>query len=107
MKLSNEEENETKNEITLKYTIELENIANLPLEFKLYKYNEYTTEYDELKLNSNTTDDININASDKINHKYKLEIKWKENTENLNYDSYKYSKTIDYIKLVVNAVQAD
>ena len=99
--------NEEENEVTLKYNIELENMANLPLEFKLYKYNENSTEYDELKLNSNVTDDISISASDKINHKYKLEIKWKENTENSNYDSYKYSKTIDYIKIVVNAVQVD
>ena len=77
--LSNEEENEKQNEVTLKYNIELENMANLPLEFKLYKYNENSAEYNELKLNSNVTDSININASDKINHKYKLEIKWKEN----------------------------
>lgn len=105
--ISNETENKKKNEVTLKYNIELENMANLPLEFKLYKYNEDSTEYDELRLNSNVTDNINISASDKINHKYKLELKWKKNTENSNYDSYKYSKTIDYIKIIVNAAQVD
>ena len=105
--LSNGTENENQNEVTLRYTIELENMANLPLEFKLYKMNENTAEYDELKLNSNITDYINISALDKTNHKYKLEIKWKENTEKLNYDSYKYRKTIDYIKIIVNAVQVD
>ena len=51
--LTNKDENNKKNEVTLKYTIELENMANLPLEFKLYKYNENTTEYDEMQLNAN------------------------------------------------------
>ena len=46
-------------------------------------------------------------ADETINHKYKLDIKWKENTQSAEYDSYKYSKTIDYIKLIVNAVQVD
>lgn len=105
--LTNKDENNKKNEVTLKYTIELENMANLPLEFKLYKYNENTTEYDEMQLNANVLTAEVMKADETINHKYKLEIKWKENTESTEYDSYKYSKTIDYIKLVVNAVQVD
>ncbi len=103
--LTNKEEK--KNEVTLKYTIELENMANLPLEFKLYKYNENTTEYDEIQLNTNVSEEIVMKADERINHKYKLDTKWKENTQSTEYDSYKYSKTIDYIKLIVNAVQVD
>ena len=103
--LTNKEEK--KNEVTLKYTIELENMANLPLEFKLYKYNENTTEYDEIQLNTNVSEEIVMKADERINHKYKLDTKWKEHTQSTEYDSYKYSKTIDYIKLIVNAVQVD
>ena len=99
--------NKDENEVTLKYTIELENMANLPLEFKLYKYNENTTEYDEIQLNANVSTEELMKADETINHKYKLDIKWKENTQSAEYDSYKYSKTIDYIKLIVNAVQVD
>lgn len=105
--LTNEDEKSNKNEVSLKYTIELENSANLPLEFKLYKYNETATEYEEIKLNSNVSDEFYINAGEKINNKYKTEIKWKENTQNIEYDSYKYSKTIDYVKITVNVVQMD
>ena len=103
--LTNKEEK--KNEVTLKYTIELENMANLPLEFKLYKYNESNTSYEALSLNANVSEEREMKADETINHKYKLDIKWKENTQSAEYDSYKYSKTIDYIKLIVNAVQVD
>ena len=48
-----------------------------------------------------------MNVNEINNHKYKLEIKWKNNTSDSNYDSYKFSKTIDYIKLIVNATQKD
>ena len=105
--LTNKEENQRKNEVTLKYTIEIENMANLPLEFKLYKYNENSTEYEELKLNANVSENVTMKADEEENHKYKLEIKWKENTQSTEYNSYKYSKTMDYIKLIVNAVQVD
>ena len=30
-----------------------------------------------------------------------------DNTTNSNYDNYKYSKTIDYLKIIDNAVQVD
>lgn len=105
--LTNKDENNKKNEVTLKYTIELENKANLPLEFKLYKYDENNAEYSEVQLNANVSKEEAMRADETINHKYKLEIKWKENTQNAEYDSYKYSKTIDYIKVIVNAVQVD
>lgn len=105
--LTNKDEKEKKNEVTLKYTIELENMANLPLEFKLYKYNQNTTKYDEIQLNTNVSEEIVMKADERINHKYKLDAKWKENTQSIKYDSYEYSKTIDYIKLIVNAVQVD
>lgn len=101
------EENEKKNEVTLEYTIELENKANLPLEFTMYRYNEKTTEYEEIKLSANITEKIRMEVNEKKNHKYKIEIKWKENTEKATYDSYKYSKTLDYIKIIVNAEQVD
>lgn len=104
--LTNKDENEKKNEVTLQYTIQLENMANLPLDFLLYKFNETTTEYDKIQLNANITDNIKY-ITEETNHKYKLEIKWKENTQNTTYDSYKYSKTLDYIKIRVNAVQVD
>ena len=35
-----------------------------------------------------------MDTKNKIDHKYKVKVKWKDNTTNLNYDSYKYSKTI-------------
>lgn len=106
--LTNKDVNENKNEVTLQYTIQLENMANLPLDFSLYKFNEATiAEYDKIELNANITDNIMYNVTEDTNHKYKLEIKWKENTQNTTYDSYKYSKTIDYIKVIVNAVQVD
>ncbi len=101
------EENEKKNEVTLEYTIELENKANLPLEFTMYRYNEKTTEYEEIKLSANITEKIRMEVNEEKNHKYKIEIKWKENTEKATYDSYKYSKTLDYIKIIVNAEQVD
>lgn len=101
------EENGKKNEVTLEYTIELENIANLPLEFTMYKYNEETKQYEEIKLNANITDKIKMMADESKNHKYKIEIKWKDNNGEATYDSYKYSKTLDYIKIIVNAKQVD
>ena len=103
----NQDENKKKNEVTLKYTIELENMANLPLEFKLYKYNESSSTYGEVQLNANVSTEEVMKANEQIDNRYKLEIKWKENTQNAEYDSYKYSKTIDYIKIIVNAVQVD
>lgn len=96
-----------KNEVTLKYTIELENMANLPLDFILYRYDENTYEYKEIKLNANVTEEFEMNAKDRINHKYKVKVKWKDNTMNLSFDSYKYSKTIDYLKIIVSAIQVD
>ena len=93
--------------LILKYTIELENMANLPLELKLYKYNESSSTYGEVQLNANVSTEEVMKANEQIDNRYKLEIKWKENTQNAEYDSYKYSKTIDYIKIIVNAVQVD
>ena len=101
------EENNSKNEVTLKYTIELENKANLPLVFILYKYDENTSEYKEVKLSANVTEEFEMNVKNEVNHKYKVNVKWKDNTTDSNYDSYKYSKTIDYLKVIVNAVQVD
>lgn len=101
------EENNSKNEVTLNYTIELENKANLPLDFILYRYDENSSEYKEINLNANTTEEFEMDTKNKIDHKYKVKVKWKDNTTNLNYDSYKYSKTIDYLKISVNAIQVD
>ena len=101
------EENNSKNEVTLKYTIELENKANLPLDFILYKYDESTSKYKEIKLSANITEEFEMNVKNEANHKYKVNVKWKDNTTNSSYDSYKYSKTIDYLKIIVNAVQVD
>ena len=69
--ISNKEE-EKQSEVSIEYTIQIESLENLPLEFELYTYD------------------------------YQLKFKWREDET-----SYKYSKTIDYIQLIVNSYQKD
>lgn len=105
--VSNENGDGEKNEVSLLYTIEIENVANLPLNFTIYKFNEETKEYEVINMTSNITEQFEMNVNEINNHKYKLKIDWKTNTENVAYDSYKYSKTMDYVKIIVNAIQKD
>ncbi len=99
------QKDQKQSEITMQYTVEISSMANLPLSFKLYRYNESTKQYEQVKLTANTTDQIKYGFSEQVNHKYKLEINWNTNAEN--YNSYEYSKTIDKIKIAVNAIQVD
>ena len=61
-----------------------------------------TNTEEELQGNGNITDDINFNFNEDKTDTYMLIIKWKEGQTD-----YRYSHTIDYVRIVVNGVQAD
>lgn len=95
---------ENKTQVTMQYNIQIETLSNLPLEFELYTYNNETKgETNLLKENGNITDNFIFNdfVNDELN-KYKLIIKWKEKETD-----YRYSNTIDYVRIKVNSEQVN
>ena len=92
-----------KTDTTMTYTIGVESLGNLPLEFELYTYeNETCGDTNLFKSNGKITDKINMGLSEKITHPYILKISWSENQK-----SYKFSKVADYVQIVVNSEQVD
>lgn len=96
-------EEEKRTEVAMNYTVKIESLSNLPLEFELYTYDNNTKGTENLlQGNGNITDDINFNFNEDKTDTYMLIIKWKEGQTD-----YRYSHTIDYVRIVVNGVQAD
>lgn len=101
-KVSNIEE-EKSSEVSMEYTLKIENLGNLPLDFELYTYDEEKIGNSNLLVgNGNITDKIEMKLNDEGIHTYKLKIKWREGE-----NSYLYSQTIDYVRLVLKATQID
>ena len=97
--------NNRKNEVTMKYYIEIINdYANLPLNFSIYQLNK-NNQYELLPLNLNKTKESYLGYSEDMSDKYKLIISWNKNAEN--YNDYKFSKSIDLIKIKVVSEQID
>lgn len=95
---------EQRTQVTMKYTIQIKTLNNLPLEFELYTYeNNIRGEQNLLQGKGNTTDYILLDdvESDEENP-YILIIKWEEGQKD-----YRYNNTIDYVQVVVNGVQID
>lgn len=98
--VSNENEKNI-SETSLEYVLEIITSDNLPLEFSLYEYSFSTDSYDkEVILEENKTKNYILIPKDSDNQKYMLKITWKEDEKD-----YKYSKTIDYIKIKADANQ--
>lgn len=96
-------EEEKRTEVTIKYTIQIQTLSNLPLEFELYTYeNEIKGTKNLLDGNGNITDYINFDFDEDKIDKYMLIIKWKDGQTD-----YRFSHTIDYVRVVVNGVQVD
>jgi len=89
-----------KSEVSMQYILEIQTLGNLPLEFELYEVSD-SQETTNLLNNSNVTDVIVMDLNEDT-HSYKLKIKWKENET-----SYLYSRTIDYVKVVLDSSQVD
>lgn len=91
-------------EVSMEYSIRINNSKNLPLIFELYDYNEETkTEIGENLLSAdNVTSNISMLVGTKQSNKYILKIKWQEDERD-----YKYNKEIDYVQINVNSRQMD
>lgn len=96
-------EEEKRTEVAMNYTVKIESLSNLPLEFELYTYDNNTKGTENLlQGNGNITDDINFNFNEDKTDTYMLIIKWKEGQTD-----YRYNHTIDYVQIVINGVQVD
>lgn len=115
-KVSNYDEN-TRSDVSLTYTVEFETTTNLPLNFELYKNENYTDEnakniienkefyqnkdkmyFQKLKTNASGKFSIGSNQMDI----YNLVVTFPEEYKN---DSLKYEGVIESVKIKVNAVQ--
>lgn len=88
-------------EVSMEYTIQIESLANLPLEFELYTQEDVQETNNLFKDNGSVTETIQIKLGEEP-HTYKLKIKWREGE-----NSYLYNQTIDYIRIVMNSNQVD
>ena len=90
-------------EVTTSYNFTLETFGNLPLVFNLYKFNPETSDYDILAdFDSNISEDFILDFNSEQNDKFMLDIQW-----DIEEKDYRYSDTIDYILIRLNAVQVD
>lgn len=102
LQISNYLDSQT-SEVSMNYYIQITSLGNLPLEFKLYTYeNETIGDTDLLEGNGNMTDQIEMGFDQKTIHSYALKISWKS-TET----SYQYAGEIDYIDIIVRSEQID
>lgn len=90
------------NEVKLKYTIKIEsvNVANLPLDYKLYNIDDEANPV-EIALTNNISDYIEVNSNAQI-HKYRLDVIWQNGL-----DEVIYANLTDEINIVVDAEQID
>lgn len=101
--VTNKDENDFESEVTMKYKLEILGIVNLPIELSVYKYNENTSLYDiEVDIVDNESVSEYTLEQGQIADKYKLHLEWIEDI-----DDYRYSKTIDYIRVKADASQVD
>lgn len=95
--------NESKeSEVSMEYSIKINNSRNLPLTFELYNYDEATNAEigNNLLSQDNITGTVSMLVGGKQSNKYILKIKWKEEKKD-----YLYSKEIDYIQIGINSRQ--
>ncbi len=90
------------NEVKLKYTIKIEsvNVANLPLDYKLYNIDDEANPV-EIALTNNISDYIEVSSNAQI-HKYRLDVIWQNGL-----DEVIYANLTDEINIVVDAEQID
>ena len=98
--VSNSDE-EKRSEVSMKYTLEIKTLSNLPLDFELYQIG---SEENLLEGNGNTTKEITmyLNEDEKVINEYRLKIKWREEE-----NSYKFSNVADCVQIVLNSTQVD
>ena len=95
-------------EVSMEYTLEIQSIGNLPLEFALYTYEGDNIGTTNLLTESGSTADnskttlITMPHDTKNPHRYRLHIQWKEGE-----NSHLYSHTIDYVRLILHSTQID
>lgn len=105
--VTNQNKGELKSEVKMEYNIEVENLNNLPLIFEIYKFNKEKNEFEDkpLDMTANITNDNYVLTPNSENDRYKLIAIWKKNIDN--YNDYRYSKTLDCIKVQINGNQID
>jgi len=85
---------------SMQYDLEFQSLGNLPLEFELYEQSDEEEVNNLLVENGKATNVLRLN-SEKYKTEYKLKVNWKENS-----NSYLYSETIDYVKIILESSQA-
>ena len=85
----------------MEYTLQIENLGNLPPDFELYLYEGDVLQDIDL-LSGNTTSEKQLKINEDNIHKYQLKIKWRDGE-----NSYLYNKTIDYVRIILNSKQID
>lgn len=97
--------NNNNSEVTMKYYLQFENsFNNLPITLLLYKKNEENT-YEQIQILDTKTEQFYLNYNENNKDEYKLSIIWDKSDEN--YNDYKYSNSIDAIKINVISEQVD
>lgn len=89
-------------EVSMEYSIKINNSKNLPLTFELYNYDENTKAKigSNLLSQDNVTGNVSMLVGGKQANKYILKIKWQEDKKD-----YTYSKEIDYVQIGINSRQ--
>lgn len=97
------------------YEVRVETTGNLPLSYALEPEGtaEGSTVAGELKQTENneltfvTSTDGTIRGGSQVAQRYRLVVKWKDNTENSDYTVEDYSHEIDMVTVTVTAKQAE
>lgn len=89
-------------EVSMEYSIKINNSKNLPLTFELYNYDENRKAEigSNLLSQDNITGNVSMLVGGKQSNKYMLKIKWQEDKRD-----YTYSKEIDYVQIGINSRQ--
>lgn len=90
------------NQVSLKYTIKIESLGNIPLDIAVYREDDTNNETN--LLTNGKTSEIDMPIDEAI-HNYKLIIKWDNTLEG--YNNYLYNGEVSYVKIDIDAVQVD
>ena len=95
--------NEKQSDVVMKYSILIQGLENLPVELKLYKYDYDEKKYsNEVQILNNESIDEYVLFFNSDNDKYKVVLNWTNGVKD-----YRYSKTIDYLKIKIKSEQID